>query len=120
MNVGEKIKYLRKKKGITVEQLANSIGKNKATVYRYENGDIENLPYSVIIPIAKALGVLPTYFFEYKDDLMVKSVIDNEQFRVELKSWINEVKCVDFTDDELKKIMEYAKFILSQRSVSNE
>ena len=32
MNVGAKIKYLRKKKGITVEQLANSIGKNKAII----------------------------------------------------------------------------------------
>lgn len=115
MNVGAKIKYLRKKKGITVEQLANSIGKNKATVYRYENGEIENLPYSVIIPIAKTLGVLPTYFFDYKDDLMVKSVIDNEQFRVMLKTWINEVKCVDFSEEEFEELLNYAKYIVSKR-----
>ena len=36
MKIGEKIKYLRNKRGISVEELAKIIGKDRATIYRYE------------------------------------------------------------------------------------
>ena len=44
MNVGQRIQERRKELKMSVETLANKIGKSRATVYRYENGDIEKLP----------------------------------------------------------------------------
>ena len=59
MNVGDRIKELRKEKGISVDKLAELIGKDRATVYRYESQDIEKMPTSVLEPLAKALGTTP-------------------------------------------------------------
>ena len=55
METGKIIKELRKRRGISAEQLADILGVAPSTVYRYENGDIEKMPYKILIPIAKAL-----------------------------------------------------------------
>lgn len=61
MTAGDRIKIRRKELHLTVDDLAKRIKKNRATVYRYENGDIENMPVSVIEPLAAALETTPAY-----------------------------------------------------------
>lgn len=67
MNVGERIRIRRKELKMSVDKLAELIGKNRATVYRYENNDIENMPYDIIEPIAKALKVRPSYLMGWEE-----------------------------------------------------
>ena len=38
--VGQRIQFFRKLKGFTQQQLADAIGKSKATVSKYEKGEI--------------------------------------------------------------------------------
>lgn len=59
MTVGERIRNLRKEKGMSADKLGELIGKDRATVYRYESQDIENMPTSVLEPLAKALETTP-------------------------------------------------------------
>lgn len=59
MNIGENIKKRRLELGISVDELAEKIGKNRATIYRYENSSIENLPTTILEPLAKALYTTP-------------------------------------------------------------
>lgn len=61
MQTGEKIKKRRFELRYSVQYLADLIGKNRATVYRYENNEIQNFPLDVIEPIAKALNVSTGY-----------------------------------------------------------
>lgn len=61
MKIGQRIKERRLELGYTVDQLAELLNKNRATVYRYENGDIEHLPHTILQPIAKALDTTPGY-----------------------------------------------------------
>ena len=56
MNVNEKIRHFRKQMKISAQTLADSIGVSKATLYRYENGEIEKIPANVLSKIAKELG----------------------------------------------------------------
>lgn len=63
VNIGERIKARRLELGLTADQLAECVGKNRATIYRYENGEIENMPLSVMEPLAKALGITPAELF---------------------------------------------------------
>ena len=75
MSVGEIIKNRRKELHLSVDDLATAIGKNRATVYRYENGDIESLPIDVLEPLAQVLKVTPADLMgcedsEYKLDLI--------------------------------------------------
>ena len=67
MTVGDRIRKLRKEKGISVDKLAELIGKDRATVYRYESQDIEKMPTSVLEPLAKALGTTPAYLMGWKE-----------------------------------------------------
>ena len=67
MNIGQKIKTLRKKNLITVDELAKLINKDRATIYRYERGNIKSIPYDIVNSLAQALGVTTSYFLEDTD-----------------------------------------------------
>ena len=67
MTIGDRIKQLRKEKGISVDMLAEQIGKDRATIYRYESNDIEKMPTSVLEPLAKVLGTTPAYLMGWDD-----------------------------------------------------
>lgn len=59
--VGERIRDRRKKLGISGDDVAEALGRDRSTYYRYERGDIENLPYGVLQNIAKVLRVSEGY-----------------------------------------------------------
>jgi transcriptional regulator with XRE-family HTH domain len=65
--VGARIQSRRKELKMGADELAQKIGKSKATLYRYENGDIENVPLDILEPIAAALEVTPAYLMGWKD-----------------------------------------------------
>lgn len=67
MTIGDRIRSRRLKLGLSVDEVANRIGKNRATVYRYESSDIEDLPTSVLEPLAKALSTTPAYLMGWKE-----------------------------------------------------
>lgn len=43
MSIGKRIKNLRTKRGMSIDDLADRLGKNRTTIYRYENGDDDPL-----------------------------------------------------------------------------
>lgn len=61
MNVGQRIKERRKELNLSVEDVAKKLKKNKATVYRYESNEIENLPISILEPLADILETTPAF-----------------------------------------------------------
>lgn len=68
MNVGQRIKDRREELKMSVDELAALINKNRATVYRYEKGDIESLPTTVLKPLAKALKTTPEYLMGWDEE----------------------------------------------------
>ena len=73
MNVGERIKRRRKELKMSAELLAEKLGRNRATIYRYEKNEIENMPYDVIEPLAKVLKVTPSYLMGWESDVQLSS-----------------------------------------------
>ena len=67
MFIGEKIKSLRTKHGITQEELATAAGTKKQTIHKYETGIISNIPASKIKAIADKLGTTPAYLMGWED-----------------------------------------------------
>ena len=57
--LNEKIRELRKEKGLSLEDLAEKVGTSRQTIYRYEIGAITNIPSEKIEAMAKALGTTP-------------------------------------------------------------
>ena len=75
MNIGNKIKELRKQRGITQEQLANSIGISFQAVSKWENG--------IALPDITLAPILASYFGVSMDELFefnlkeIESAIDS-------------------------------------------
>ena len=70
MTKGERIKARREALGLSVGALASRLNKNRATIYRYENGDIEDMPITVLEPLAKALNTTPAYIMGWEEEPM--------------------------------------------------
>ncbi len=117
MTIGQRIKSMRKEQGLSIDDLAEKLGKNRTTVYRYENGDIENLPLGILDSLAEALNTTPAYLLGWKsnnDRNERKSTKSpNETCRFQ---WLDEIIASKLNEEECKKVMEYAKFLLSMRS----
>ena len=64
--VGERIKKLRDKIGMSQTDLAAKIGESKQTVYKYETGKITNIPSDKIELIADVLGCNPGYLMGWE------------------------------------------------------
>ena len=68
MTVGERIKQRRKELGLSADELAEKLNKNRATVYRYENSDIERIPAEVLKPLSEILQVSPEYLMGWSEE----------------------------------------------------
>lgn len=66
MNIGQRIKERRKELRMSADELGKRLGKDRSTIYRYEKGDIENLPLDILEPIATALDTTPQYLMGWE------------------------------------------------------
>lgn len=67
MTIGERIKFRRRELGLSVDEVANALKKNRATIYRYESNDIEKLPITVLEPLARVLQTTPAKLMGWND-----------------------------------------------------
>ena len=68
MKIHEKIKQRRLELGLTLEKVANYVGVSKATVSRWESGEIVNMRRDRISKLAEILKVRPNFIMEIEED----------------------------------------------------
>ena len=61
LDIGKRIKARREELGLKTEAVAQAIGKDRSTFYRYENGDIEKMPISILNSLAEVLNTSVGY-----------------------------------------------------------
>lgn len=125
MSVGKRIKERRNELQMSVDELATKLNKNRATIYRYEKGDISNLPIDILEPLAKALNTTPQYLMGWDKKLagMHMKDGDNESLYFahdernvkQVAIWHGTFGINAFSDEEFNKLMEYTKFLVSLR-----
>ena len=67
--IGHRIEQVRLSKGLTLEEIATSIGTARSTIQRYEKGKINTLKLPVIQAIAKVLDVNPAWLIGKSEHL---------------------------------------------------
>ena len=67
IHVGQRIRLYRKMKGLTIETFAGMIQKSKATVSKYENGDI-SIDIETLFVIAQALEISVNQLVDYSSE----------------------------------------------------
>lgn len=113
MSIGNRIKMMRTQQGLSIDELAHTLGKNRTTIYRYENGDIENLPLGILDPLAEALNTTPAYLMGWETPRHVNGPSEQELHNLSL--WHQEFEADTFNQEERDKLREYARFLLSIR-----
>jgi transcriptional regulator with XRE-family HTH domain len=87
MTIGQRIKQRRKELKISADELGKRLGKDRSTIFRYEKGEIENLPLDILEPIAEILQTTPQYLMGWEEvqkknstlvDLTIRMRTDNE------------------------------------------
>lgn len=103
MSVGERIRQLRIKNNLTLEELGKAIKVSRQTIYKYEMGIIKNIPMSKIKALSFLLDTSPSYLMGWQDDRVSDSSANKlyeniRNRRIEL----------ELTQDELAKKVGYS------------
>lgn len=101
MNVGERMKAIRKQQGISADVLAEAIGVSRSTIFRYEKGDIEKLPIEVVAHVASALHV----------SLAELMGLSNGSLPEKISNIVS-----DLTSDRQQKVYDYANRQLKEQN----
>lgn len=94
---------------MSVDELARRIGKDRSTVYRYESGEIGNLPLELLLPMSEALETTPQH-------LLSTFVSSNERLSERAGIWFNATGGYEFSDTEMKLFYEVAKYFMNIRN----
>lgn len=101
MKFGEKLRTERKRKKITQEDLAKSVGVSKRTIVNYESGEIYPKDRKMYYSLANALGIEPSYLLSEDEEFILDS---SESYgargRIQAKRLINQVSAM-FAGGEL-------------------
>lgn len=106
MHIGMRIRYKRKELNLSAEDLGKMLGKNRATIYRYESNEIENLPLSIIEPLAIALKTTPSYLMGWDNNQKDFFDIDKD-IAAHLDGEV-------YSDDDKKSIISFIDFVNSK------
>ena len=83
MTIGERIKNRRKELGLSVEEVALRLGKNRAAIYRYESDYIESLPSPILEPLADVLQTTPAYLMGWEEEQKENAPINDRSAIIE-------------------------------------
>ena len=68
MTTGDRMKARRKELKLSAEDVAAALNVSRATIFRYEKGDIEKLPGTALEPLAKVLQTTVAYLMGWSDE----------------------------------------------------
>ena len=111
LTIGKQIRKRRKELKMSVDELARKVGKDRSTIYRYENGDIGNMPLELVFPMVEALKMTPQELLSF--------------FALKSEWFADHMKCFDateknkFNDEETKILYEVAKYFMKIRNSEN-
>lgn len=110
MTIGEKIKQRRKELGISINELAKCLQKDRATIYRYESNEINSIPVSILEPLAKILQTTPAFLCSHEHIDALEQKIANEK-----KAFLSQEDLLSLVENE-----SIGKLILASQNMTQE
>ena len=120
MTVGDRIKELRLKLGLSQVDFADKINVSKQTLYKYENNIITNIPSDKVEAAAKLGNISPSYLMGWEGvnwDLLQKQKESRKQFAYAHNIQYFEKRMLDsfskLNDANKKRSIAYTEKLLS-------
>lgn len=111
MEIGKRIRQQRKALNISVADVAAYTGLSKATIHRYENGEIKDIKLPVLETIASILNVNPAWLIG-KSDIKERNEGKTTNLLFSLDHFINYVKNSKYLTIGSRQVTEREKYML--------
>lgn len=108
MDIGKYIKELRTSRGLSQEELGKILGVQRAAVYKWEAGMVQNLKRETIKKLAEYFGVSPANFVEL-DTPEVATVYVEFPVMGEVAAGFDKIAVEDWEGDKIQVPMSYLK-----------
>ena len=109
--IGDKIKELRQKQGLTQEELGELIGVKKAAINKYESGLVKNIKRNMQAKLAEALHTDPASLFYPDAAFSGPSLSQDEELLLNRYRSLNK--------EGQNMAVKYIDFLLSQGYIKN-
>ena len=126
MTVGDRIKELRLKLGLSQVDFADKINVSKQTLYKYENDIITNIPSDKVEAAAKLGNISPSYLMGWEGvnwDLLQKQKESRKQFAYAHNIQYFEKRMLDsfskLNDANKKRSIAYTEKLLSVQEMDD-
>ena len=126
MTVGERIKEIRNKLGMSQVDFADKINVSKQTLYKYENNIITNIPSDKVEAAAKLGNISPSYLMGWEGvnwDLLQKQKESRKQFAYAHNIQYFEKRMLDsfskLNDANKKRSIAYTEKLLSVQEMDD-
>ncbi|WP_281692948.1 LexA family protein [Agathobaculum desmolans] len=83
MTTGERMKSRRKELGLSADDVAAALNVSRATIFRYEKGEIEKVPGAMLEPLATALHTTPAYLMGWEEPSSPKPSLPTDAFPID-------------------------------------
>lgn len=118
MDTGRIIKKLRQEKGMTQQQLAELLGISKASVQKYEQGDVLNLKAEMLRKLCLYFDV-PPFLFVFPEYLDAEKEILTEAYK-----WTEIFRTLtiynDLSEPNKQKFIEFVNILQITEKYHNE
>ena len=114
-DIGKLIKRKRLQKGLTLEQVAKTVGVGKSTVSKWERGAILNMKKDKIDALSLILDIDPLSFIygiSDKDNIQPEQITSKE-LHFEVKELVN--RTIDISEHEKKLLLQTLEFVCSDK-----
>lgn len=110
MAIKDRLKLQRARQNMTLEEVAQKVGVTRATIQKYENGIISNIPSDKIEALAKALDTSPAYIMGWEDEngtpipIIPTKKIDHSENIIKIAGRDGSYTEKRLTDDQVKAL----------------
>ena len=108
MEMNEKIKFNREALNLTLQDVGEYLGVSKATVQRYESGEIKNLKLETIEKLSQIWKISPAYLMGWEE----KEIKNSNQLETIAAHFDGE----EFTENDKDDIENFIKYVLSKKN----
>lgn len=113
IEVGDRIKFARKRKRMSMKELGARVSLHESTISRYEKGEIMALDIEKLKEFAKVLDVPASYLMGLDDKSKIEST--TRFYRI----WNDVVGDAELTEEEFERIAHFAKFVITERKTKD-
>ena len=115
MGLGQKIKDVRKQRGMNQKELARASGISQATISRLEAGLVMQLKSDALSRLASALGITVDYLIGKTDSMLPSDTINSDSETEELLNSYREL-----SPDGRQELLNYLDYLESRMILEKE